>query len=347
MAGTRAAPFRHCSDARRLLARARFDGRLDDSILADHAQEKLSRNGECGEHAVQVVDARDDPPIDGHEEIAGPQPRRLGRAAGGDLDDFDGVVAQQIVLAHDPPGKLRRRGDDPQRKATDPAMADQFGHDPFAVAAGTANPSPWAMAMMAVFTPTTWPRVQQRTAGVAWVQRRGVLNNILDEPSPFAAHRPPKRADDARGNRRLETKRIAHGDHQLSHLQAVRVAQFGRRQIAGGEAEQGQVRGRIIADQIGVQGVAFRRHGAESSAAVHDVAVRNCIPIRREEETGADASARIVRRPRHGDDCRPNFSDHRDDRPGIGVQQVGVGRRGGDGCVAGAQRGRLGDLELR
>ena len=68
----------------------------------------------------------------------------------------------------------------------------------------------------------------------------------------FAPHRPAQGTDDAGGNRRLEAERIAHGDHQLPHLQAFRVAQFGHRQIAGGEADQGQVAGRIVADQVGI-----------------------------------------------------------------------------------------------
>ena len=50
-------------------------------------------------------------------------------------------------------------------------------------------------------------------------------------------HRAAQRRNDAGRNGRAKTKRVAHRDHELADLQGVAVAEFGMRQIAGGQAD--------------------------------------------------------------------------------------------------------------
>ena len=180
------------------------------------------------------------------------------------------------------------------------------------------------------------PRVQQRAAGAARIQRGGVLDDVLDEPAAFAPHGPAQGTDDAGGNRRLEPEGIAHGDHQLARLQAIRVAQFGPRQVAGGQADQGQVAGRVVADKVRVEGVAFRRDGAKPAAAVDHVAVGQGVAVGGQDEARARAAAILAPRPEDGNHRGSDLAHHRNHGPRIGVQQIGVG--------LGRRRRRRGDL---
>ena len=96
---------------------------------------------------------------------------------------------------------------------------------------GTARPSP--IPATAVLMPTTRPAaVGERAAGVARVQRRVGLDDVLDEPArPAVARgeRAPEGADDARRHAAGEPERIADRDDELADAQPIRVAERRRR----------------------------------------------------------------------------------------------------------------------
>ena len=107
---------------------------------------------------------------------------------------------------------------------------------------------PCACAMIAVLMPTTRPRaIDERPAGVAGIQRGGVLHDAFDEPALPAAQRAPERADDAGRNGGLEPERIADRDDELAHARC-RVQQLRVRQAGGLRAQHGEIRRRIAPD---------------------------------------------------------------------------------------------------
>ena len=126
---------------------------------------------------------------------------------------------------------------------------------------------------MAVLMPTTRPRIEQRPARVAGIERGGVLHDVLHQPPGLPAHGPADGADHAGRDGRLEAEGVSHRDHQLADLQAVGIAQFGPGQIAGHQPQQGQVGRRIVADQLGVERIAIGGDGPQLLPPADDMAV--------------------------------------------------------------------------
>ena len=210
--------------------------------------------------------------------------RRLCRTAGHDFDNLHGLIAQQIVLANKPPGQRSNRCDNSQRQPTNSAVCDQFADYPLGRFGGYGKSQSLGHCdNRRIYAYHSAARVQKRTARIARVKRRRVLNDILDQSASLAAHGPAQRADDSRGDRGLKSKRIAHGDYKLSDLQGFGVAQFGKRQIAGRNANQSQIGGRIVANQFRVERISLGRNGPKLASAVDHVAVRQRIAVGRQE----------------------------------------------------------------
>ena len=121
--------------------------------------------------------------------------------------------------------------------------------------------------MIAVLMPTTQPaRIDERAARVARVDRRRVLHDVLDQPAVAGPHAAAERAHDAGRNGRLQPERAAHRDHELADAQRVAVAELRIRQAARRQPHDGQVRRRIVADELGPQPVAFGRLRLQAAA---------------------------------------------------------------------------------
>ena len=71
-----------------------------------------------------------------------------------------------------------------------------------------------------------FPRgIDERAAGIARVQCRVGLDDVVNQAARLRLHRPPERADHARGYARLETERISNRDRQLANAQALGIRQ--------------------------------------------------------------------------------------------------------------------------
>ena len=148
---------------------------------------------------------------------------------------------------------------------------------------------------MAVLTPTTRPRESNSgppelpgfSGAVCWM-----MFSISRPPSPRIAR--PRALTTPVETVDWKPKGLPMAITNWPDLQAFRVAQFGQRQVAGGQADQGQVGGRVVADQVRVEGVAFRRDGPKPAAAVDHVAVGQGVAVGRQDE----ARARRRRDPR-------------------------------------------------
>ncbi len=93
-------------------------------------------------------------------------------------------------------------------------------------------------------------RVDQRPAGVAGIERRVGLQHVVEQAAGLRAHRAAERADDAGGHRVLEAERAADRDRHLPDAHARRVAEADPREVARRHLEHGEVRVRIVADDL-------------------------------------------------------------------------------------------------
>src|SRR5467141_985846 len=133
-------------------------------------------------------------------------------------------------------------------------------------------------------------RVHERAPGVARVQRRIGLDDVVDETARLGSERPAQGADNARGHGGLEAVRIADRDRDLTHTHRSRVAERGRREGIGADANDREVGLGIVADEGSLAHLSVITGHGDRIGAVDDVAVREDESIRSEEETGRAAA---------------------------------------------------------
>ncbi len=67
--------------------------------------------------------------------------------------------------------------------------------------------------------------VNERTAGIARIQCRVSLNDVVDQATRLRIHRATERADHARGDARLETEGVSYRNRQLADPQVFGIGQ--------------------------------------------------------------------------------------------------------------------------
>ena len=166
-------------------------------------------------------------------------------------------------------------------------------------------------------------RRDERTAGVAGVERRVGLDDVVHQPARSRAQRAAERADDAGRHRVMEAVRVADRDRDLPHPHRARIAERRPRQRRAGERiDADRPRGRCRRPGRRHPPRIERPSGSDdghAAGAFDDVAVGEDEAVRREEDAGAAAALRprSSRRP-----ARP--SRRRESPPRIRVQQLGV-----------------------
>ena len=116
-------------------------------------------------------------------------------------------------------------------------------------------------------------RIGQRAAGVARVERRVGLDDVLDEAARTTVtrgHRPAEGRDDAGGHGPGEAERVADGDDQLPDPQPGGVTER-RRDRRAVDADDGQVGQRIATDDPELALRAIDEGGAALVGAGDDV----------------------------------------------------------------------------
>jgi hypothetical protein len=123
----------------------------------------------------------------------------------------------------------------------------------------------------------------ERSAGIAGIERGVGLDQIVDEAAGARAQRTAERGHDTRRHRRFETERIADGDHQLAALQLLGIAERRRRQRHRFvDAQQREVGVGIIAHQPRAQILAVgggHLDARTGAGRVRDVAVGENEPV--------------------------------------------------------------------
>jgi len=72
----------------------------------------------------------------------------------------------------------------------------------------------------------------QWAAGVARVDRRIGLDDVVDQAAGDRSHRATQRGDDAGGDRGMEAVRAADGQNELAHAKLGGIAELGGRKTA-------------------------------------------------------------------------------------------------------------------
>ena len=164
-----------------------------------------------------------------------------------------------------------------------------------AVLMAIAKQIPWAGRIMAVLTPITWPR--ESTSGppeLPGIERRVGLEHVVDQPARAGPERSAQGADDAGGDRALEAVRVADRQGELADAHLLRVAQRGRDEVPGVDADHGQVGLGVVADQVGLVLAAVGQRDLEPLGPVDDVAVGQDVSARGEDESRAAPPVRPV-----------------------------------------------------
>ncbi len=123
---------------------------------------------------------------------------------------------------------------------------------------------------------------KQRTAGIALVNRRVDLNEIVVRR---LANIAPARTDDAGGHRAAQSERITYRHHPATGLRRIGIAQVDERQLVVGlHPQHGQIATRIAAYYLRRQrGAVIQRH-AHRGRVSHHVVIRHDGAIRVDDE---------------------------------------------------------------
>ena len=163
------------------------------------------------------------------------RPRRASRPARASTSTPSGTLAPSIPR---------------YARSTRPARSS-CGITDLAVLTGTAKPIPTlppdraaAGRDLGVDADHAPARVEQRSAGVAGVERRVGLDHVVDREAARRGQAPLQRRHDAGGQRALQAERVADRDRRIADLDRRGVAELERLEIARRRRRRGAARGR-------------------------------------------------------------------------------------------------------
>ena len=199
--------------------------------------------------------------------------RRNGRGRHADVAVVD--VAVGLELGHDLPGRVDRdREADPDGAVARAARLD-LGVDPDHPARA----------------------VEQRTAGVAGVDRGVGLDHMIDREPVGGADRPLDSGDDPGGDGVLKPERVADRDRLVADLDARGVAERKRMELGLGRVhlQHREVGRRVAPDDARVDRVLVAELDRHRLRALDHVAVREDVAALVEGEPGAGGRALLLR----------------------------------------------------
>ena len=144
--------------------------------------------------------------------------------------------------------------------ALDGLAALELAEDRLAVSIGTAKPMPTLPVAAAagldlrVDADHAAGGVDQRPAGVARVDRRVGLDDVLDREAVGRRDLPLQRGDDAGRQRAVQAERVADRDRRVADLDVLGRAQRQRLEVQalGVDLQQREVGRRVRADDLGL-----------------------------------------------------------------------------------------------
>src|SRR5262249_39005414 len=128
--------------------------------------------------------------------------------------------------------------------------------------------------------------VEGRAAGIAFIDRRIDLNEVVVRPGPDVA---TTGRDDTSGHRAAEAERIADREHPVADARGlVREVDVGE-VAAAIDLDQGDVGTRVGADHLGGVGLAVIGRNLDGVGLIDHVVIGHGVAIGGDEETGAPA----------------------------------------------------------
>ena len=204
------------------------------------------------------------------------------------LADHDGTGVRVAAGALDTPVETDGLSRHAQTAAANAAIAHQLQGDvERGVYADGETDALGAAGHGGVDADDTAMTVDQGAAGIAGIERCVGLDNAVDQPAGIGAQGAAQGADDTGRDGRLIAQRIADGDDQLADAKRGRAAEVGVDQVAAGDAQDGEVRFRIVADKAGFEIAAVGQGDAKMMGAGDDVAVGHQVAVGREQDGGA------------------------------------------------------------
>ena len=132
------------------------------------------------------------------------------------------------------------------------------------------------------------PQVHQRAAGVARIDRRVGLDEVLVAVGIDAG--APEAADDAGRDGVLQAERIADGDHEIADLESRGIAERDLDQRFGRHLEHRDVRRHVAADHGGGQIAAILQRDGDFRGVINHMGVCNYVAVFCiKDDTGARA----------------------------------------------------------
>ena len=244
-----------------------------------------------------------------------------------DVDQLRAVRLRKLEPQRDAARDRRRRGGDADRGAADAAVARDLAGDEIGGVGGDRE----ADALRAhddrrVDADHLAGRGDQRAAGIAGIERRVGLHDVLDHAAGARLQRAAERGDDAGRHRRVEAERIADRDRDLAAPQLAAVAEPRGGQGDGFvDAQQREVGVGIVAEHARLIFAPLERRQRDGPRALHDMAVGQREAVGRDDHAGAGAAALAGAADVDPHDARADAVDDVGDDARIGVERRIVG----------------------
>src|SRR5437773_9620239 len=153
-----------------------------------------------------------------HNHIAFPQPGAMGRPVGFQRNYQDAARDGKAVLMHEPALERDVLSCNADVTPTDFVVSYQQTRDVLCRVYGDGEAEPLRRQDHGgIYTDNFSARGDERTTGVARVERRIGLDHVVDKPPGVRSQRAAERAHDPGGYRALETVGISDRHHQLAH----------------------------------------------------------------------------------------------------------------------------------
>src|SRR5829696_2815993 len=267
---------------------------------------------------LELVTGLDRLAVDLDHDVAGAQAAAGRRTVGDDALELGCAVVRQA---------------DAQVRVLDLAVRDQLGRDALRRVAGHGVADAVAAAGVTpdlrgdADNPSL--HVEHGAARVSVVQCSVRLDGVLDGETVGRPNLATDRADHAGGEGALETERAAQHDDRVPDLERAGRRELEHRQIRRGtiDVQDGDVRGRIGADDLGVDLGAVGELDLHGLRVVNDVLVRDDVSLFVDDEAGPRRLARglaLERRVSTAAGARM----HLDDRVLVALVERCGGRRG-------------------
>src|SRR5688572_26190865 len=172
--------------------------------------------------ALQLINARDWLALERYEHVAFAQARSHRRTPRLDADNEHALRDRQAVMTHYAWVNRRVLSSNSNPTPPDAALLDEpGGHQLRRVARNGEADSLSGQDDGGVYADDLAARIHERAAGVARIQGRVSLDDIIHEPSRLRSHRAPQRAYHPGGNRLLKAVRTANRDGNLADPQGL------------------------------------------------------------------------------------------------------------------------------